>query len=111
MATLVLAAVGASVGGAVGGSVLGLSSAIIGRAVGATLGRLIDQRIFGLGSEVVPTGRIDRFHLTRAGEGEAVAHSFGRIRLGGQVIWATRFQESIIKTGGSGKGTGGKPAG
>ena len=73
MATLVLSAVGASLGGAIGGSVIGLSSAVIGRAVGATLGRVIDQRILGSGSDSVPTGRIERFHLMGASEGDPVA--------------------------------------
>ncbi len=107
MATLVLSAVGASVGGAIGGSVLGLSSVVLGRAAGATFGRLIDQRILGQGSDAVPTGRIDRFHLTSAGEGEAIAKSFGRVRIGGQVIWASRFREDIVKSGRAGKGGGG----
>jgi len=105
MATLVLSAVGASLGGAIGGSALGLSSAVIGRAVGATFGRMIDQRIMGQGSDVVPSGRIDKFHLSHAGEGEAIARSFGRVRLGGQVVWASRFLETANTTGGSGKGT------
>ncbi len=107
MATLVLSAIGASIGGAIGGSVLGLSSAVIGRAVGATLGQLIDQRILGQGSEVVPTGKIDRFHINGASEGDGVARSFGRIRVGGQVIWASRFREEIVSEGGGGKGIGG----
>ena len=106
MATLVLSAVGASLGGAIGGSVIGLSSAVIGRAVGATLGRVIDQRILGTGSDSVPTGRIERFHLMGASEGDPVAKSFGRMRIGGQVIWASRFKEEITTTGGSGKGGG-----
>ena len=105
MATLVLSAVGASLGGAVGGSVLGLSSAVLGRAVGATLGRVVDQRLLGGGSSTVPTGRIDRFRLNGVGEGAAVPLVFGRIRVAGQVIWASRFREEVATTGGSGKGT------
>jgi hypothetical protein len=106
MATLVLAAVGASVGGAIGGAAIGVSSAVIGRAVGATLGRLIDQWIMGAGSDVVPTGPVDRFYLSGASEGDPVAKTFGRVRVGGQVIWASRFKEEIATTGGSGKGGG-----
>lgn len=109
MATLILSAIGASIGGAVGGSVIGLSSAVIGRAVGATLGNLIDQRILGNGSEVVPTGRIDRFRLSGASEGDAIPKTFGRVRVGGQVVWASRFHEEVTTTGGSGKG-GSRPA-
>ncbi len=110
MATLVLSAVGASVGGAVGGSVLGLTSAVVGRAVGATFGRMIDQRILGQGSAGVPTGKIDRFHLSGASEGAPIGKTFGRVRVGGQVIWASRFREETVSGGGSGKGTGGGQA-
>jgi hypothetical protein len=110
MATLVLSAVGASIGGAVGGSILGMTSAVIGRAVGATVGRMIDQRLLGAGSPSVPTGRVDRFRLTSSGEGAAVGRIFGRVRIPGQVIWASRFLERVETTGGGGKGGGARAA-
>ncbi|MBL4918290.1 baseplate multidomain protein megatron [Szabonella alba] len=103
MATLVLSAVGAAIGAGFGGTVLGLSGAVIGRAVGATLGRAIDQRLLGAGSEAVEVGRIDRFRLTGASEGAEIARVFGRARIAGQIIWATRFLESTTSSGG-GKG-------
>ena len=105
MATLVLSAAGMALGGSLGGSVLGLSMATIGRAAGAVAGRMIDQRLLGAGSDPVETGRVDRFRLTGANEGAAVARVFGRMRVGGQVIWATHFQESSTTSGG-GKGAG-----
>ena len=108
MATIVLSAVGMALGGSVGGSVLGLSMATIGRAAGATLGRVIDQRILGAGSDPVETGRVDRFRLTTASEGAPVGQVFGRMRVAGQVIWATRFQENS-STAGGGKGAGPQP--
>lgn len=104
MATLILSAAGLALGGSLGGSVLGLSTAVIGRAAGATLGRVIDQRLMGAGSEPVTTGRVDRFRLTGASEGAPVQQVYGRMRVGGQVIWATRFGESVTRSGG-GKGT------
>ena len=103
MATLVLSAAGMALGGSLGGSVLGLSAAAAGRAAGAMLGRAIDERILGAGSAPVETGRVDRFRLTGASEGTSVTRIHGAVRLGGQVIWATRFQESSTTTGG-GKG-------
>lgn len=106
MATIVLAAAGAAVGGAVGGTALGLSSAVIGRAVGATLGRVIDERLMG-GSAAVETGKVDRFRLTGAGEGDPVAQVFGRMRVGGQVIWSTQFLEQSTTTRQGGKSSGG----
>ena len=109
MATILLSAVGYAAGSALGGSVLGLSSAIIGRAVGATIGRVIDQRLMGQGSEVIETGRVDRFRLTGASEGAPVAQIWGRARVGGQVIWASDFQEEVTTSGGGGKGAPSQP--
>ncbi len=103
MATLVLSAVGAAIGSGFGDTILGLSGAVIGRAVGATLGRAIDQRLLGAGSEAVEVGRIDRLRLTGASEGAEIARVFGRARIAGQIIWATRFLESTTSSGG-GKG-------
>lgn len=115
MATILLSAAGAAIGGSVGGTVAGLSTAIVGRAAGATLGRVIDQRlmsqsVMGGGSEVVETGRLDRFRLTGSGEGAPLATVFGRMRVGGQVIWASDFLETrstsrSTQSSGSGKGS------
>ena len=103
MATILLSAAGAALGAGFGGTVLGLSGAVIGRAVGATLGRVIDQRLLGAGSEPVETGRVERFRLMGASEGAAIGRVWGRMRVPGQVIWATRFQENT-ETSGGGKG-------
>lgn len=105
MATILLSAAGAAIGAGFGGTVLGLSGAVIGRAIGATLGQVIDQRLMGAGSDAVEVGRVERFRLTGASEGAAVTRAWGRVRLGGQVIWATRFRETVSETGG-GKGGG-----
>ena len=109
MATILLSAAGAALGSSVGGSMLGLSMTAVGRFAGATLGRAIDQRLMGQGSETVETGRVDRFRLTGAGEGAPVAQVYGRMRVGGHVIWATEFQEHVTTSGGGGGG-GGKGA-
>ena len=104
MATILLSAAGSAIGASFGGTILGLSGAVIGRAVGATLGRMIDARLLGPGADPVETGRIDRFHLSTAGEGTPVPRIWGTVRLAGQVIWATRFVEhaTTTKTGGKG---------
>ncbi|MBI1172286.1 host specificity protein [bacterium] len=104
MATILLSAAGAAIGSGFGGTVLGLSGAVIGRAVGATIGRSIDQRILGAGSEPIETGRVERFQLTGASDGAPIARVWGRMRLAGQVIWATRFLETANRSGG-GKGS------
>ncbi|MBL3607690.1 baseplate multidomain protein megatron [Rhodovulum sulfidophilum] len=108
MATIVLSAAGAAAGSALGGSVLGLSSAVLGRAVGATLGRVIDQQLLGSGSQAVETGKVERFRLTGASEGAAVGRLWGRSRVAGQVIWASRFRETVSSHGG-GKGAPSRP--
>ena len=118
MATLILGAAGAAVGGAIGGSVLGLTTAVIGRAVGATIGQAIDRQIFGQsvmgsGSQMVEQGKIDRFRLSGASEGAGVAEAYAMTRVGGQVIWASRFLETATdevieqRTGGKGGPGGG----
>ncbi|GHC46239.1 hypothetical protein GCM10007315_04880 [Gemmobacter tilapiae] len=108
MATILLSAAGAAIGGSFGGTVLGLSGAVIGRAVGATLGRVIDQKIMGAGSDAVEMGRVDRFRVMGASEGAGVAHVWGRARISGQVIWASRFKE-VATTSGGGKGAPPEP--
>ncbi|WP_264213725.1 baseplate multidomain protein megatron [Leisingera thetidis] len=109
MATILLSAAGAAIGGTIGGTVAGLSSAVIGRAVGATLGRVIDERLLGSGADPVETGKVDRFRLTQASEGTPVAQLYGRMRLGGQVIWTSRFLETAAASGGGGKGRPSQP--
>lgn len=107
MATLVLSAAGAALGAGMGGSVLGVSSMVIGRAAGATLGRVIDQRLLGAGAEAVEVGRIDRLRLSGASEGAVIPEVFGRMRVGGQVIWASDFletSETTRETSSGGKG-------
>lgn len=102
MATILLSAAGAALGAGFGGTIIGLSGAVIGRAIGATLGRVIDQRLMGAGSEAIEVGRVDRFRLMGASEGSSVAQLWGRMRVGGQVIWTTEFQENARRSGGKG---------
>ena len=104
MATILLSAAGAALGSGIGGSILGLSGAVIGRAVGATIGRSLDQRILGTGSEAVEVGKIDRFRVSGVGYGTPVQEVWGRMRVAGEIIWASRFQEKRQQSGG-GKGT------
>ncbi len=109
MATILLSAAGAAIGGSVGGTLAGLSSVAVGRAFGATLGRVVDQRLLGQGAQVVETGKVDRFRLTTAGEGQAITQLYGRMRIGGQIIWASDFSETTTVSGGGGKGASPKP--
>ncbi|MEM9642526.1 MAG: glycoside hydrolase/phage tail family protein [Pseudomonadota bacterium] len=104
MATLVLAAAGSALGASLGGGVLGVSSVVIGKAVGATLGAVIDQSLLGSGSKAIEVGRREQFRITGSTEGAPIARVFGQMRLGGQIIWSSRFLEDV-QTSGGGKGT------
>jgi hypothetical protein len=105
MATLVLSAAGAAFGGSLGGSLFGLSSLVIGKAVGATVGSLIDQRLLGAGAAPVETGRVDRLRVMGSSEGAPLPRCFGRIRVPGQLIWSSRFLESVSTQRVGGKGS------
>ncbi len=109
MATILLSAAGAALGSSLGGTVLGLSMTAAGRFLGATLGRAIDARLMGQGSGTVETGRLERLRVTGAGEGVPIPQVYGRMRLGGHVIWASRFTEVVTETGGGGKGGSRQP--
>ncbi|MEL6168217.1 MAG: glycoside hydrolase/phage tail family protein [Pseudomonadota bacterium] len=115
MATIVLSAVGAAAGASLGGGILGLSSVVLGRAVGATVGQAIDRNIFqgalGGGSDLIEQGKTDRLRLTSASEGAAIRDIYGRVRVAGQVIWASDFLEDVATetVGGSGKGSRRQP--
>ncbi len=117
MATLLLTAAGAAVGGAVLPAGLGflgttISGAAIGSAVGGALGRSLDQRLFGPGAQVREGPRLKNLDVVTSTEGAPIPRVFGRMRLAGQVIWATRFRETVIESSASsgGKGIGGPSA-
>jgi hypothetical protein len=100
MATLVLGAVGAAIGGAVGGSILGISAATIGGFIGATIGSAVDSWIV---SSLMPPQRIegqrlDSLRITSSTEGAVIPRLYGRMRIGGNIIWATDFREEIKTT-------------
>ena len=113
MATLVLGAAGAAIGGSIGGTILGVSAATIGGFIGSTIGSVVDNWII---SSLAPTQRIegarmDNLRITSATEGAVIPRLYGRMRIGGNIIWATDFREETKTTtqgGGKGGGGGGK---
>lgn len=107
MATLLLSAAGAALGGSFGGSFIGLGTAALGKALGATVGSIIDQRLMGVGSEPVESGRVERFRVMGSSEGAAIPRVWGRVRLAGQIIWSSRFLEHVNSNEVGGKGGGG----
>jgi hypothetical protein len=88
MATVVLQTIGAAVGQFLGGPI----GAVIGQTAGAIAGATIDQRLFGPRAANGP--RLSSMPALSSTEGAPIPVVFGRARVGGQVIWATRFEES-----------------
>ena len=107
MATVVLSAAGQAIGSSIGGSFLGFSAAAIGQAVGAVAGAVIDQRILGSGSRAVDSGRARSLRLQTSTPGTPMARVYGRMRVAGQIIWSSRFLESVRSTSSGGKAIGG----
>ncbi|MCT8999715.1 baseplate multidomain protein megatron [Chelativorans intermedius] len=111
MATLVLGAAGAAIGGSIGGTFLGVSAVTIGKFIGAGIGSVVDNWI---ASSLAPAQRIegarlDSLRITSATEGAVIPRVFGRMRTGGNIIWATDFREETrTTTQGGGKGSGPK---
>lgn len=106
MATMILSTAGASLGSSAGGTLLGMGASTLGRAAGGIAGSLIDRQVLGRGSQPVEGGRVERIRVQGAGEGEPIPRLFGRMRVGGQVIWSSRFTEHVDESGGGGKGGG-----
>ena len=114
MATFVLTSAASAAGlSGLAGTALGLGAAVVGS--------VIDRRLFGAGgamrrrTEEGP--RLSGFHITASTEGAPINRLWGRSRLGGQMIWATRFKETAKTTTSSttsstsgGKGGGGQSA-
>ncbi len=90
MATVVLQYVGGAVGSLIGGPIGG----IIGRAAGAIAGNMIDQAFFG-GTRHIEGPRLGDVRVMTSSEGAPIPRLWGRMRLAGQLIWATRFEEVV----------------
>jgi hypothetical protein len=109
MATLVLTAAGAALGGALlPGALLGLTGAQIGGALGGLAGSRIDGALFGTRTVSATGPRLQRIYVSLSAEGSPIPRAYGRARLGGQVIWASKFREDsdtdTQKVGGKGGG-------
>ncbi|NJN35756.1 MAG: hypothetical protein HC794_00340 [Nitrospiraceae bacterium] len=110
MATLVLGAVGTAIGGAFGGAILGFSGAAIGGFIGSTVGSVVDSWIVSslAPAQRIEGARLDTLRITSATEGAVIPRLYGRMRIGGNIIWATDFREETkTTTQGGGKGGGG----
>src|SRR3954451_18245786 len=108
MAALVLQYAGAALGGFIGGPV----GAVIGRAAGAIAGSLLDEALFAAPARRRVGPRLDDLKVMGSTEGAAIPRVYGKMRVAGQVIWATPFEEVVStrtdKAGGKGAGSGPK---
>ncbi|MBV1702653.1 MAG: glycoside hydrolase TIM-barrel-like domain-containing protein [Hyphomicrobiales bacterium] len=90
MATLLLQAAGTAIGTFLGGPV----GAMVGRSVGGLLGSAIDARLLGgLTQSAAKMPRLLTMNGISSVEGTPIPRLYGKARVGGQVIWATRFLE------------------
>ncbi len=112
MASLVLGTIGEAVGPSIFGAGfslfgVGITGAQIGGALGALAGSLIDSALMP-GQHIVRQGpRLSDINIQSSTEGAAIPRVYGRIRVAGQIIWASRFKETAVTTNsGGGKGFG-----
>ena len=96
MATLLLQVAGNALGAALGGPF----GAAIGQAVGGIAGAVIDQSLLGgsAGTRRVEGPRLTDISGLASSEGAAIPRVYGRARIGGQLIWATRFDEGVASS-------------
>lgn len=101
MATILFQAAGAALGG-----IFGPVGAIIGRAAGALAGNAVDRALLSDG-RTVSGARLSAARIPGADEGAAINRLYGTARIGGTLIWATRFEESRVVQRRGGKGNRG----
>ncbi|UDL93981.1 glycoside hydrolase/phage tail family protein [Lichenihabitans sp. PAMC28606] len=87
MATLVLRAAGAAVGTALGGPVGGL----IGGALGTVSGAVVDSLLINALTPRRSNPQLSSLAVTNSAENTTLHKLWGRMRLGGNVIWCTQF--------------------
>ncbi len=111
MATLVLGAVGSAIGSSFGGAILGLSGTVIGGMIGSTIGSAVDSWLVSslAPAQRIEGARLESLRITSSSEGAVIPRVYGRMRIGGNIIWATDFREELnTTTQGGGKGGGPK---
>jgi hypothetical protein len=107
MASLVLGIAGEAIGPSLFGAGFSLfgatvSGAAIGGAIGALGGSLIDAAIAP--GRHINGPRLSDINIQSSTEGAAVPTVFGRVRVAGQLIWASQFNQTTSTTSTGGKG-------
>lgn len=102
MATVLLGIGGQVLGSAIGGPF----GALLGRAIGAVAGAYVDQTIVNALTPPREGPRLTTTDIQTSTEGTAITRLAGRVRIPGQVFWATRFEERSTRTGGKGMPSG-----
>lgn len=107
MAALVLSFAGAGVGGAL----FGPAGAIAGRLIGAAAGGMVDRALLGSSARRRVEGpRLADLDVMGSSEGSPIPRVYGRARISGQLIWATKLEEVVSsRTESAGGGKGGGP--
>jgi hypothetical protein len=101
MATVVFQAAGAAIG-----SIFGPVGTMLGRAVGALAGNAVDSML--LGGTTTTGSRLSSARIGGASEGAALNRLYGTARVGGTLIWATRFEEDVTTERSGSKSSGNK---
>ncbi len=114
MASLVLGIAGSAIGPSLFGAGFSLFGATItGAEIGGALGALIGTELDNLiapGTHITRTSpRLSDINIQASVEGAPIPRVYGRMRVAGQLLWATRFKETVIKSQQSGGGKGGPP--
>ena len=114
MATLALGLVGTAIGAGIGGgiTVLGatLTAASIGGSIGAFVGGIVDNMIIAALTPAIRNEgpRLQEITVMQSTEGAVVGRLYGIMRVGGNLIWSSRFKETKTteseKVGGKGGG-------
>jgi len=113
MATLILSSAGAAAGTALGGPIGGL----VGRALGSVAGAALGGALSGSGrhARLVEGPRLADVAGLTSTEGDPIPRVYGRARIGGTLIWATRPLElantAVQRAAAPAKGVGGLAGG
>jgi hypothetical protein len=102
MSTVVLQSAGAFIG-----SLFGPVGSAIGSALGAMAGYAIDSRLLA-STQRIEGPRLAGMRPFSAEEGTPLARVYGTVRISGDIIWATRFEEARRSERQGGKGGGPK---